>query len=124
MSPGLRRGGKEAQIARRARHVVIDALGDRLADVARLERAQFPRALFDPVGELANDSRASIGAHAWPGAVIGSLARRNDRAIDVVGAGARDLREFALSRRLDVGEARGFGGIDIASGDEQSAFHR
>src|SRR4029077_12794833 len=123
VGPGLRHGGEEAEVARGARYIMIDALRNRLADIARLECPEFARALFDSVGEFAEDAGASFRAHPWPRAVIGCFARRDNCAIDVAVAGARDLRQLALSRRFDIGEARGLGRIDIAPGDEQSAFH-
>jgi hypothetical protein len=55
--------------------------------------------------------------------MVGRFASRDHCAIYVVGTGTLDLRQLALSRRFDIGEARGLGRIDIAPGDEQSAFH-
>ncbi len=34
--------------------------------------------------------------------MVGGLARRRDRALDVLGTGVGDLGEFSFGRRLDV----------------------
>src|SRR5208283_1497961 len=123
VSPGLCGGGKKSEVARGPRDVVIDALGDRFAYIARLEHSELTRTLFDPVGQLAQDARSRVGTHPWPRSMIRGFTRRIDRMIDFVGAGARHLRQLAFGGRFDVEKTRGLGRVNVASGDEQSCFH-
>ena len=97
---------------------MVDAFADRLADVARLEPPQFAGAFFDPVRDPADDAAARLGAHLRPWAMVGGLARRGDRALDVFGAGVGHLGEFALGRGLDVRKARAASRRNVLTADE------
>jgi hypothetical protein len=55
--------------------------------------------------------------------MVGGLARRSDRALDVLGAGVGHLGEFAFGRRLDIGEARAARRRNVSTSDEQIGFH-
>ncbi len=55
--------------------------------------------------------------------MVGGLARRRDRALDVLGTGVGDLGEFALGRGLDVHEARAAGRRNVLTSDEKIGFH-
>src|SRR5258708_3542678 len=122
VGPGVAHRRKKSDVARGARDVVIDALRDRLADIARLEYPEIARAFFDAVSQLVEDASARVGTHPRPRSTIRGLARRIDCTIHIVVARARDIRQFALGSRLDVGETRTLCRIDVTSADEQSGF--
>ncbi len=123
LRPGLGRVGEEAEVARGARDIVIDAFADRFADVTRLERSQVARAPLDAVGHALEDAAARLGAHPRPWSAIGGLARRGHGALDIVASGIRHPGQLSLGGRLDVGEARAARGCDIPARDEQIGFN-
>ena len=55
--------------------------------------------------------------------MVGGLARRGDRALDVLGAGVGHLGEFAFGRGLDIRKARAARRRDVPTSDEQIGFH-
>ena len=55
--------------------------------------------------------------------MVGGLARRGDRAFDILGAGVGHLGEFAFGGGLDIGKARAAGRRNVLAPDEQVGFH-
>src|SRR5262249_50248769 len=87
-------GGLTGVIAQHPQYAQPHAAGaaDRRAHVEGVERAQFVEMTLDKVGELLKDVLAFIGLELapWP---FERLARRGDRAVDVLGVALRDGSE-------------------------------
>ena len=116
-----RPAGEVAQVLGGERHV--DALGelDRLAVVERLELGQLVRVRLDRVGERQHRARALGGGDPAPAPVLEGLARRADRAVDVLGA--RPAAPPRWRRPVDgssVSKVRPSAALDALAADQQA----
>jgi ParB family chromosome partitioning protein len=106
---------EEAQVVGRERHLVARG-HQRLAHVARLELRELLRVFLEHVGELVQELRALLRCRVEPRGQ--RLRRARDRAIDVLGAAARNLGDDLAGRRIDHLHRLAGGGVDEFAADE------
>jgi hypothetical protein len=119
--------GRKAAVVLEARRDVGDVeLGfdDRLARIARLELGELGRAFAHDPGEREEDAPAILRRRVFPRPGVERLARRADRAIDVVAAPVWHPRDDRLRRGIDyVERRRRRGGNEFAVDVMRVRFH-
>ena len=104
------------------RHVHLQRIGDRLADVERLEQRKLFRALADELGEAQEHPLLLGRVGVAPDAALEGVPRRFDRLVDVGLAAIGDVSEDLAVDRRDFGEGRAVGRRDIGAVDKGAAF--
>jgi hypothetical protein len=116
--------GGAGVVAQRRHHAVDVALGvlERLADVERLQPGQLVAMGGDEIRQLEHQGAALLRRHLAPGTLHRGVGGAHG-AVDILGAGARDLGDRFLGRGIDGREIRTGTGGDPFVVDEEFVFH-